>query len=90
MSKPAPDTRARLRRGYRLQWEPAQQAHVLLYPEGMVRLNESAAAILAACDGRTLEAITTELADKYDTPELAADIREFVATALARGWLSRE
>ena len=26
-------------RGFRLQWEPAQNAHVLLYPEGMVKLN---------------------------------------------------
>jgi pyrroloquinoline quinone biosynthesis protein D len=25
---------------FRLQWEPAQNAHVLLYPEGMVRLNQ--------------------------------------------------
>ncbi|HJO35638.1 MAG: pyrroloquinoline quinone biosynthesis peptide chaperone PqqD [Pseudomonadota bacterium] len=90
MSEPSPETRLRLRRGYRLQWEPAQAAHVLLYPEGMVRLNESAAAILAACDGRELGAITAELADRYDAPGLAADIREFVATALARGWLSRE
>ena len=32
----------------RLQWEPAQEAHVLLYPEGMVKLNGSAGAILSA------------------------------------------
>jgi pyrroloquinoline quinone biosynthesis protein D len=29
-------------RGLRLQWEPAQSAHVLLYPEGMIKLNGSA------------------------------------------------
>ncbi|PPS58457.1 pyrroloquinoline quinone biosynthesis peptide chaperone PqqD [Pantoea sp. BRM17] len=32
------------RRGYRLQWEAAQQSHVVLYPEGMAKLNETAAA----------------------------------------------
>ncbi|MFX5622761.1 pyrroloquinoline quinone biosynthesis peptide chaperone PqqD, partial [Acinetobacter baumannii] len=35
-----------LHRTLRLQWEEAQQAWVLLYPEGMVTLNDSAAAIL--------------------------------------------
>lgn len=32
----------RLRRGFRLQWEPVQNCHVLLYPEGMIKLNDSA------------------------------------------------
>src|SRR6202040_3502126 len=41
--------------GMRLQWEPAQEARVLLYPEGMIKLNSSAGAILSRCDGvRTL------------------------------------
>ena len=31
-----------LARHYRFQWEPAQQAYVLLYPEGMVKLGASA------------------------------------------------
>ena len=44
-SKPA------IGRGFRLQWEPAQNAHVLLYPEGMVKLNGSAGEILKRCDG---------------------------------------
>ena len=34
-----------------LQWEPAQDAHVLLYPEGMVKLNSSAGGIMTRCDG---------------------------------------
>ncbi len=38
-------------RGLRLQWEPAQNAHVLLYPEGMIKLNGSAGEIMKRCDG---------------------------------------
>ena len=34
------------RRGYRMQWEAAQNSHVVLYPEGMAKLNETATAIL--------------------------------------------
>src|SRR5690606_40710421 len=49
-------------RGFRLQWEPAQSAHVLLYPEGMVKLNGSAGEILRRCDGvATLAEIVSDL-----------------------------
>lgn len=40
-----------LRRGFRFQFEPAQQCHVLLYPEGMIKLNDSASEILKRVDG---------------------------------------
>ncbi len=51
-------TRPAIARGFRLQWEPAQNAHVLLYPEGMVKLNGSAGEILKRCDGsRDVDAI---------------------------------
>ena len=59
----------RLRPGYRLQWEPAQQAHVLLYPEGMVKLNDSAGAIASLIDGRrSVAAIVAELDYQPDHP----------------------
>ncbi|MEX8493025.1 pyrroloquinoline quinone biosynthesis peptide chaperone PqqD, partial [Sphaerotilus sp.] len=41
----------RVARGFRLQWEEAQGCHVLLYPEGMVKLNRSAGEILTRCTG---------------------------------------
>lgn len=37
---------------YRLQWEEVQQAWVLLYPEGMVKLNGSAGEIIKRLDGQ--------------------------------------
>jgi hypothetical protein len=39
-------------RHYRFQWEPAQQAHVLLYPEGMVKLPGSSGEIMKRVNGR--------------------------------------
>src|SRR6218665_802346 len=60
---------------YRLQWEPAQQAWVLLYPEGMVKLNDSAAAILQRCDGaHTLDMLIDELQTTFGAQDLANDI----------------
>ena len=74
--------------GMRLQWEAAQEAHVLLYPEGMVKLNGSAGAIMSRCDGtRTVTDIVTELERAYGASGLAADVRAFLTLALERRWL---
>jgi len=75
-------------RGFRLQWEAAQNAHVLLYPEGMVKLNGSAGEILSRCDGvRAIEQIVADLEGAFNQTGLAPDVRAFVAMALERGWL---
>ena len=54
---------------------------VLLYPEGVVELNETAHEILARCDGRTLGEILQALAEAYDADvaALAVDVRETLA-----------
>jgi pyrroloquinoline quinone biosynthesis protein D len=73
----------------RFQWEPAQDAYVLLYPEGMVKLNGSAGEILAVCDGeRSVADIIAVLEKKFPkTPDIGADIIEFLTTARANQWL---
>ena len=74
--------------GFRLQWEVAQDAHVLLYPEGMVRLNASAAAILSRCDGeRTVGQIVADLERSYGVSGLGKDVRAFLTMALAKAWV---
>jgi pyrroloquinoline quinone biosynthesis protein D len=84
------DTTARpaIGRGFRLQWEPAQEAHVLLYPEGMVKLNQSAAAILTRCNGRrTVADIVADLESTYALAGLTQDVCAFISIALERTWL---
>jgi pyrroloquinoline quinone biosynthesis protein D len=84
------DTAARpaIGRGFRLQWEPAQEAHVLLYPEGMVKLNQSAAAILTRCNGRrTVADIVTDLEGTYALAGLTQDVCAFIAIAVERSWV---
>ncbi len=74
--------------GMRLQWEPAQEAHVLLYPEGMVKLNSSAGAIMSRCDGvRTVAEIVADLERTYGLTGLSGDVAAFVALALDKHWL---
>ena len=78
----------RIGRGFRLQWEPAQAAHVLLYPEGMVKLNSSAGEIMSRCDGeRMLAEIITDLERTFDVSGLSDDVTAFVSMALEKKWL---
>jgi pyrroloquinoline quinone biosynthesis protein D len=82
------NSRPAIGRGFRLQWEPAQGAHVLLYPEGMVKLNGSAGAILSRCDGqRTVEEIVADLEKTFGITGLSPDVTAFVALALEKNWL---
>lgn len=79
----------RLNDGFRLQWEEAQDAYVLLYPEGMVKLSLSASEILLLCDGqRTGAAVIASLEEKFPgADDLANDVKEFLQEALNNGWL---
>jgi pyrroloquinoline quinone biosynthesis protein D len=77
-----------LRSVYRLQWEEAQQAWVLLYPEGMVRLNVPAAEILKRCDGKThVAGLIGDLERCFGAADLRDDVCEFLTQATNRGWI---
>lgn len=83
------DSRPRIGAGFRLQWEPAQQCHVLLYPEGMVKLNQSAGEILRRCDGeRTLAAIVADLEQAFSAIGLEGDVRAFLDIAARQRWVT--
>ncbi|MFZ2407000.1 MAG: pyrroloquinoline quinone biosynthesis peptide chaperone PqqD [Methylobacter sp.] len=75
---------------HRLQWEEAQQKNVILYPEGMVELNQSSAEILKLCDGtRKLAQIVSDLEQKFATTGLVNDITAFLEVALKNGWIQQ-
>ncbi|XBS71487.1 pyrroloquinoline quinone biosynthesis peptide chaperone PqqD [Acerihabitans sp. KWT182] len=77
------------RRGFRLQWEERQRCHVILYPEGMAKLNDSAAAILQLADGhRTLGDIIAELNARFPQAQgLADDVTGFFIQAYQQKWI---
>lgn len=74
---------------YRLQWEEAQNSHVLLYPEGLVQLSESAAIILQECVAATTFAqIVNTLQQRFpDADGIDDDIKEFLLEADSQGWI---
>ena len=81
--------RPRIGPGFRLQWEPAQDCHVLLYPEGMVKLNQSAGEILKRCDGeRDVDAIVADLESTFNASGLRGDVDAFLEIAVQQRWLA--
>jgi pyrroloquinoline quinone biosynthesis protein D len=77
-----------LNRQFKLQWEDAQQRFVLLFPEGMVQLNQSAAEILKCCTGQMdIDAIVAELERKFGANDLRNDIVSFLQHARQRDWI---
>ena len=82
------DAALSIRRGFRFQWEPAQDCHVLLYPEGMIKLSGSAGEILKRVDGeRTAGDIVADLQQAFPEADLAEDVYAFLDHAWERGWL---
>ncbi|WP_434679307.1 pyrroloquinoline quinone biosynthesis peptide chaperone PqqD [Pseudomonas sp. R1-18] len=78
------------RQGYRFQYEPAQKGNVLLYPEGMIKLNDSAGWIGELIDGqRSIAAIIGELERKFpNIPELGFDVDDFMKVAHDKHWIN--
>lgn len=71
-----------------LRWEEPQQAHVMLYPEGVIKLNETAAAILLLCDGkRTAADIIADLNGRYTDVDVSESVYRFLETSHAKGWI---
>jgi len=88
MSELTRTTVPRVSAGFRLQWEPVQNCHVLLYPEGMVKLNGSAGEIMKRCDGLlSVGAIAIDIEQTHGLQGLEADVLAFTELAGKQRWL---
>jgi pyrroloquinoline quinone biosynthesis protein D len=79
-----PDTVPHLWRLARLDFDPARQRPVLLYPEGAVLLNDTGKAILELVDGRrTVAEIAAELGARYQA-DVSTDVIEYLSRLAER------
>ena len=79
-------TQPRLVTGARLRYDEVREEHVLLIPEGVVRLNPTAAEVLGLCDGeRSFDEIVDALSARYDGADLRDDVRELIDAMAQRG-----
>ena len=88
MGDEALQARPRVGSRFRLQWEEAQQAWVLLFPEGMVKLNESAGEIMKRCNGTSSVAeIVADLEGSFGVQGLQGDVLAFLDIARGQHWV---
>lgn len=74
---------------YRLQFEQAQDSWVLLYPEGMVKLNGPAGEILKRMDGlKNIDSVVDELEAAFEQKGLQKDVVSFIEIALEKRWIT--
>lgn len=76
---------------HRFQWEEAQQCYVILFPEGMVKLNGGAGEVLKLVDGQRSvgEVVATLQATFADVPDIEKDILAMFDLALGKAWLRK-
>jgi coenzyme PQQ biosynthesis protein PqqD len=79
-------TGPRLVTGARLRYDEVREEHLLLIPEGAVRLNPTAAEVLELCDGtRSLDEIAGALSDRYAGADVRADVQELLEALAQQG-----
>jgi pyrroloquinoline quinone biosynthesis protein D len=79
-------TRPRLVTGARLRYDEVREEHLLLIPEGAVRLNRTAAEVLELCDGeRSVDEIVGALSARYEGSDLRDDVQGLVDGMAQRG-----
>ena len=80
-----------LAKHYRFQWEEAQGCYVLLFPEGMVKLNGGAGEVLKRIDGtKSVGDVVQELEATFPgVPDLQADVLAMFDLALEKAWIEK-
>jgi pyrroloquinoline quinone biosynthesis protein D len=83
-----PDSRFEIHPLFQFQWEESQQAFVLLYPEGIVKLSPSAGEILRRlAQGKSVGETIAELQRTFVHADIEASVRRFLETSHAKGWI---
>ena len=86
-----PEDHPKLNPMYLLRWEKSQDAYVLLYPEGIIKLNSTAAEILKLCTG---ESTVTDIIEKLkllfvNSSDIGNSIHNFLEVTHGKGWINR-
>lgn len=85
-----PDSHFTISSTFMFRWEESQEAYVLMYPEGIVKLNQTAGEILRYCDGEhSVREITLALSTKFNMNEafVSERVNQFLEVCRGKGWI---
>ncbi|MEE2638931.1 MAG: pyrroloquinoline quinone biosynthesis peptide chaperone PqqD [Acidobacteriota bacterium] len=85
MTRQRPVTVPILAPGTRYRWDKVREQHQLVFPEGMIVLDEPGKAIVQLCDGRTTDEVVATLKQTYPGSEPTDDVYEFLQQLVGRG-----
>jgi pyrroloquinoline quinone biosynthesis protein D len=72
--------------GVRLFWDDARQQHFLLFPEGAMKINQTAREILDRCDRQhSVDDIIAELTAQFPQASVEADVYQLLTKIAQRG-----
>lgn len=71
----------------RYRWDAVRQQHQLVYPEGILVLNETGAAIVKLCDGRPVGELVAALMGQFPGGNLLEDVPDFLDRLAQKGLL---
>ena len=72
----------------RYRWDKVREQHHIVYPEGVLVLNETGARIVQLLDGRSFEELVTELRSVFNSTDVADDVREYLKGLYDHGLLT--
>ena len=73
---------------FRVQWEEVQNCYVVLYPEGMVKLSQSAGEIMKRIDGeKSVIDIIEDISNAFDGADIKEDVMKFLEVVYGNGWI---
>jgi pyrroloquinoline quinone biosynthesis protein D len=73
---------------FRFQWEEAQNCYVILYPEGMVKLSQSAGEIMKHIDGeKSINNMIADISTAFSDADVEQDVFKFLEVAHGKGWI---
>ena len=73
---------------FRVQWEEVQNCYVVLYPEGMVKLSQSAGEIMKRIDGeQSVIDIIDDISNAFDGADVKEDVMKFLEVVYGNGWI---
>ncbi len=73
--------------GARYRWDRVRGQHQLVFPEGILVLNESAAAVVQMCDGRPLSELLAALGGQFPEGSPGDDVPAFLERLVKKGLL---
>ncbi len=89
MSNPPDTAKPRLAAKVRLKRDDIRQKPLLLFPEGVLVLNQTAHEVVALCDGqRTVAGIVKTLGEKFGSDMIEQDVKDLLARLIEKGLMT--